>query len=44
MKEQMQSQTSNDALVEDYIDKDASFIKSQEGYPSFFRSNADRLS
>jgi len=44
IKEQMQSQSSNDALVEDYIDRDASFIKSQEGYPSFFRSTADRLS
>ena len=44
LKDQMLAQTPSDPIVEDYIDQDATFIKSQEGYPSFFRTMQDKLS
>jgi len=40
----MLSQTALASEVEDLIDQDANFIKTQEGYPHFFRNMQDRLS
>lgn len=40
----MLAQAALDPLAEDAIEQDASFIKSQEGYPAFFRNMKDSLS
>ena len=40
----MINQTALESNVEDFIDQDANFIKTQEGYPYFFRNTQDNLS
>ena len=43
-KQNMINQGALSPEVEDLIDQDANFIKTQEGYPHFFRLMQDRLS
>ena len=44
LKDQMINQTALESNVEDFLDQDANFIKTQEGYPHFFRNMQDNLS
>lgn len=38
LKEQMLNQAAVDSNLEDFMDQDANFIKTQEGYPQFFKT------
>jgi hypothetical protein len=44
LKDMMKNQTAVDDSVEELIDKDANFMKTQEGFPPFFRHLNDGLS
>lgn len=44
MEQLMKSQQAPDEVVEDALNQDANFIKTQEGYPLFFRDLNDSLS
>lgn len=44
MKDMMKNQAALDPSVEELLDQDANFMKTQEGYPSFFRHMNDNLS
>lgn len=41
MKDMMKNQAAVDNSVEELLDKDANFMKTQEGFPSFFRHMQD---
>ena len=43
-KDQLINQATLDPDIEDYIEKDANYIKNQEGFPCFFKKGSDTFS
>lgn len=44
MDDVLKKRSKNDEQVEDIMNQDSNFIKTQEGYPIFFRDLRDSLS